>query len=306
MRTVTDSAVAFLSGPSELPTPGALVCNPATTPAPLAAIVSAQSARKVAALNDMELDVLLTSELLRAALRMGHKNALGDDKDALLIREDVAELLREKWHYLTENEIRIVFRLGSTGELKLKPDEVVFMSVATVAEWLRRYKYTTKPAAMEHARPFEAPASPLPEHHPARIAWKVTQIAEIVEAAIQGVSEHHDPGNCLYDWLKEVGAFKGFRSAQEYADMKAEETERLFRAPRSPQKDERNALRTFADALEMGNWPADHPLARTVANACKKRVLQEWVQDQVLEQNDVRADLTTLATCYYNSLPEAA
>lgn len=283
-----------------------MVCNPATTPAALAEIVSAQSARKVSVLNDAELDFLLTSELQRAALRLGHKNALGDVNDALLIRDDVAELIRQRWHYLSENELRIVFRLGATGELKLKADEVVFLSVATIAEWLRRYKYTSKPAAMAHAREFVAPATELPEHHPVRIAWRVQQIAAIVTMAAEGPYQEADPGNCLYDWLKEIRAFHGFRTAAEYEDMRAEEVEQLLAQPQSPRKEDRQQVRSFADALEKGQWPAGHPLVRDVGNACKKRVLKEWVQDQILNETDVAEHLATLATAYYNSLPTAA
>jgi hypothetical protein len=260
-------------------------------------------------MNAMDLDLLLTAELQRAALRLGHKNALADKEDALLIRDDVAELLREKWHYLTENEIRLVFRLGSTGELKLKPDEVVFLSVATVAEWLRRYKYTTKPAAMWHASSQVPPHTDLPEHHPVSIGWRVNQICLLVDAydglTVDDVGEL-DPGNCLYDWLKEIRAFHGFRTMAEYEEMRVEETERLFSSPQSPHKEERMRLRSFADALEKGNWPAEHPMARNVANACKKRVFKEWLMDQCLNDVDTRDHLTTLAINYYDSLPAAA
>lgn len=254
-----------------------------------------------------EVGKLFNRLLSRAALLLGHKSWQNDD-ELFTLAAACAEMAQHRFAGFKPSEIDLAMRRGGTGEYRRTPDEVVYVGLQTVADWLSAYQAKARAAVIQlEQRAAGAEPPRLPEAHPDRVKWRVDKLTELVEqAGASQLPNECDPGNCLYDWLKAIGVFRGFRTPEEYEAIRAEEAEQILARPLPAARKDRAELKSFADALELQRWPADHPLALTVASACKKRVLREWLADMALEQADVRALLEQAATVHYDSHPEAA
>jgi hypothetical protein len=252
--TLPDTAVCV--GEAAANPEGLLIYDRQKTPAHLALVLNALATPKVREVNDQTLDMLITAQLHKAAIRLGHKNAAADSLTSNLWATEIAQLLRERWSYFTTGEIEQVFRLGSMAQLTPPADrdgrpteEVVYLSPKTVGVWLQRYKYQVKPQAMEHAQRLAYASSDLPPHHPVYAAWRIERLVQLLRlppATLRNLSPREgDFKNLLYQWLKELGAITFQpKPADFWARLEKLDTQRLRRGGHYPREEEWLAVAT--------------------------------------------------------------
>ncbi len=278
---------------------GLLAYNPATTPPWLVPIIQAQATVKVRELSDRALDQLLIGEIQQAARRMNHRNAVQDGLETNLMARDVATLLRARWSYLTEGEIKQIFYLGSMGELAPPPgldgqptEEVVYLASKSFGTWLRRYKYDVKTKAMAHVQRFQS--SELPHHHPRYAAWRIARVVALArlspEALRQLPAHKGDFKNLFFHWLKEIGAL-GFRPKPVGFWERLEELEKrqLRRTGQRPPEEVFLAMAT----------EKRETYAERLTAAKRWRTLCLWLVGHRQRGTDLAALLRPLATAHY-------
>lgn len=279
---------------ARLDSPAALLPTPAQRAAELLAAHEPQAR----ALSELELIDALIDPLLGAAALLGHRNTLAHEDDLTLLCQGVAKLIQRRYPAFNLAEIREAILRGASGDYKTgRPDEVLLVSLPQIGDWLAGYQRVARAAAVLDAPKPEPPALPAP-----RIDY-VGSVVDLVNLAHAGklpayTDERFDFGNLAYDWLKGIGAFTGWRPADYYADMQAEEAELVAVRAQDDRTTYtgRQAYNTFMAALTQGRLPDSHPLSNSVVNRCRKRVLREWLLEQAANDTDVAALLTRLET----------
>lgn len=234
-----------------------------------------------------------------AALLMGHKNALAEFDDLELMAQGIAVMIQRRFGSFKPAELSEAFQRGASGEYRT-PGDILTVAMPTVASWLEAYQTKARAAVVAAA---QQPASQLALPGP-RIDYvgSLQDLVALAKAKQLPTGFDLDLGNVLYTWLKESGALTGFRTADQYSQMRAEETDRLLARTVPTTGTERLEYRTFTAALEAeGKLPDAHPLSRSVVNACKKRVLREWlhyVARWELDLADYLADPVHNCLCY--------
>jgi hypothetical protein len=260
-----------------LPQPVALAL-PASVPAPIRAAAEAlQAGPPVSLLSTPELGDHLVVALPAMALLLGHSKTLVKSADIEAMADAVAEMIHRRFARLNLVEIGLALRRGASGEWPRSEGDVLLVSLPHVTHWLSCYCKEAR-AEAQLAVQAAAPKAVLPAP---RIDY-VGLVANYVALARAGelpLGFELDMGNLLYTWLKEVGAFTGFRTGEQYAQMRQEETDRLLAVTLPESGADRREYTSFVNALgASGELPESHPLSRSVVNACKKRVLREWLE----------------------------
>jgi len=238
--------------------------------------------------------------LSRAALLLGHKT-WQDEAELFALASACAALMHRKFAGLKPAEIALAIDKGAAGEYKAKAEDVVYVQLPAITSWLYAYQTTARHEAIKALRKAEESdvlALPAPVRD---YAAEVVQLVTLADAGGLPPAPELDFGNVLYDWLKAIGAFRdGYWPAgtPDYGSIRVEETDALLSEPPSADVLERRRRAGFLDMLLTGQWPEGHPLARTVANACKKRVLREWAIQYAAEEADAAAILAGLIACY--------
>lgn len=224
-----------------------------------------------------------------AAVLLAHKNALDNLPDLEFMATAVAKLVQFRFAGFKFAELSEAVQRGAGGQYKADAGEVLYLSLPNVSNWLYAYQTTARHQAIKALRVAEEAAT-LALSAPSRD--HAAEVAALVRLAGHGAlppAPELDFGNVLYDWLKAHGALQaGYWPAEvpDYAAIRAEETDALLAEPVPADKFERRGRTGFLNELLAGNWPAGHPLAKTVANACKKRVLREWAMQYAAEEVD--------------------
>jgi hypothetical protein len=267
---------------------------------PLAPVLAAFSGdeRVVGALPVEDVTKLFNQLLSRAALLLGHKT-WQDGAELYVLARSCAELVHRKFRGLKPAEIALAMDRGAAGEYKAKAEDVVYVQLPAITAWLYAYQTTARHDAIKALRQAdEAQQLLLPP--PVRdYAAEVVELVRLAAAGSLPPAHALDFANVLYDWLKTLGALHpGYWPVDvpDYDAIRIEEADVLLTAPAPKDKHERRQLSSFLDVLVTGHWPANHPLSRTVANACKKRVLREWVLQYAAEEIDTAAILSSLVT----------
>jgi len=268
---------------------------PPSQSAAVAAYQADQDTARELPLNEL---IPIVGDLLNgAALLMGHKNALADLDDLDLMAQGIAVMIRRRFGSFKPAELSEAFQRGASGEYR-KEGDLFTVALPTVAGWLSAYQTKARAAVVLAS---QAPHLALPAP---RIDY-VGSVLDLVVLARAGqlpAGFDLDFGNVLYTWLKASGALTGFRTADQYSQMRAEETDRLLARTVPASGPERLELRTFTAALEAeGKLPESHPLSRSVVNACKKRVLREWLEYFAQGEYDVAgflADPQGVCKCF--------
>ena len=272
----------------------------AAVPAPLASIAAAFRSDEptVGAMAVEDVTKLFNQLLSRAALLLGHKT-WQDGAELYVLARSCAEMAQRRYRALKPGELVLAMDRGAAGEYKAKPDEVVYVQLPSVSAWLYAYQTTARHEAIKALRKAEEAAPVLLLAPPPRdyVAELLALIAQ-ANAGKLPAAEKLDFANVLYEWLKAGGALAAScwpAGPPDYEAIRAEEAAALIEGPSPLNKTERRQRSTFIDILaDGGAWPAGHPLARTVGNACKKRVLREWLLQCAAEETDVPALLARL------------
>lgn len=231
-----------------------------------------------------------------AALLLAHKNALDNIDDLRLMATEMAGLLQRKFAGLKPAELGEAIRRGAAGEYRESASEVLYLSLPNISAWLYAYQTTARHAAvkaLQQSKEAELLALPRPSRDvPA-------ELVALMQAAADGkLPAEIDFGGVLYDWLKDRGCFvAGWwpDGPPDYNELHAEEAAAFVSGPRPAGTDARREFTRFVDLVAAGEWPKDHPLARTVAAACRKRVLLEWIMQHSLAGSDLPALLAQFA-----------
>ena len=285
----------------------------APLPAVLAPVAAAMDSAEptVGAMAVEDVTKLFNQLLSRAAMLLGHKT-WQDAAELVVLARACAELVQRRYRGLKPAEIMLAMDRGAAGEYKTKPDEVVYVQLPAVTAWLYAYQTTVRHEAIQAKRKADE-APPALQLMPARRDY-VAELAGLVakaQASKLPAASDLDFANVLYDWLKSIGALLASRwpiEPPDYEAIRAEEAAALMERPSPLDKTERRQFHTFIDILaDGGKWPAGHPLAKTVGNACKKRVLREWLMQCAAEETNVPALLAPLlAPDPHTSAEEAA
>lgn len=284
---------------------------PALPPAVAAAAQAYQADElPVSKLAVNEVGKLFARLLSRSALLLGHKS-WQDEDELFVLAASCAEMVQRRFPAYKPAEIDMALRRGASGEFRLKPDEVVYVGLQTVADWLAAYQVKARAEVVKQLQKAHEAESQklLPEGHTDRVEWRVKMLMGHYQQAKDGhlpAGFDLDPGNALYDWVKALGLLRNFRTPEEYEQMRLEEADNVLADIDMARREERQRATSFAVALDANRWPAEHPLARSVVNACKKRILREWLMERVMEDADLDTLLREAAGHYYDSHPEAA
>ena len=242
---------------------------------------------------------------------LGHSKTLLSGKDLLVLSTAVAEMVQRDFPALKLLEISAALRQGCSGKWKGEKD-ILQCSLPQIASWLRSYQLSQRAPALKVLQAAAEQQLLLPP--PDLSAGYPQLIAELAAWASDNATPEHpiarfpeplDQGNVLYHWLKKVGAFNGFKTAAQYVDMRRKEA--ILRAQRPPQSmDDYRHARSFWDLLRAGKWPKDHPFADSVVNACRKRLLRDWIKYHLSIGTDLEQHLHQLRDNYLHRQSAAA
>jgi len=243
-------------------------------------ILAALNAPKIKDLTDRELDTLLFAFVNKALILLGHSRQLNGDDDQHVLISELALMLREKWHFYTAKELQLVLQMGVRGDLKNKPEDVVFLNIEQVNSWLKKYKEVNRPEAMKHLKPYEAPKQQpkycdmeallqsfidlLQAGHPA------TELAWICQTATH------------YQWMDTAGIFG--LSLEDKKRIYAEEKALVERNAKY-KLEHVNAVTKGAFAVFMSNSNAANPYEKEVLTNCRIRVFRQYVERQLNSNN---------------------
>ena len=272
---------------------------PATVPASVrtAAVLLQQSDLPQARqLSSDDLIEQLLEPLAILPFLLGHSNSLLAGKDLAMLATAVAELVHRDFPAFRLAEVALAIRRGAAGEWKVKPDEVLLPSLPCIRHWLKSYHLSTRGLAINALQAATAAAQkalPAPNIEPGLPAW-VAELARHV-ATTGKVPEPLDVGHVAYNWLKRIGALDGFKTrAQCDAMLRKESLKQAAAVPKS--LEQYRQIQSFGQALRAG-WPHDHPLAPSVWNSCRKRLLAEWLRYHAARGTDLATWLQDLARC---------
>jgi hypothetical protein len=230
----------------------------------------------------------------RMSFALGYSRTMLVGTDLFEMAAECAKMVQRNFPAFKLSEVDLAMRYGGAGEYRRDPDKPVLVAVDTIAYWLRSYRDSARADAVAAGQRLSESATPkLP---PPQVDYVGSVVALIQQArdTCLPVGYELDLGNQVYDWLKSIGAFTGWRPAAYYADMRAEEADRVLLANKSTTGPARIEYNVFLAALGQGQLPEGHPLSRSVLNACKKRVLREWLIQHAADETDMLALLADL------------
>jgi len=257
-----------------------------TTPTELA-ILRAINGRRVSQVKDSELDTVLIKCINTAILLLGQKNQWKDESDQLPLVSELARMIRQKYSYYTLEELEIIFRLGSSGELKLKPTDVVFLNIEQVSSWLRVFKNDTRAKAISSCRKIEE-GPPKEQYDPRQ------DLQQAIELLKQG--KEVDPlalrvlMACYYDKFEREGLI--LLSLEEKKQIHQEEREKELRKAREDASnraaDKKFAYGLFREAVEkLAPLSDQNPFERRVRGNCRERVFKQALQELAWTETDI-------------------
>ena len=273
------------AAPRHLPAQRVAIHHPEAVPAGLspavkeAALLLCGEVKQARHLSSKLLAAELAAPISAVPMILGHTNSLLNDEDLKMLSQLTAEMVHRSFPGLTVGEIGLAFRRGASGEWK-QPKEVLLPTLQCFRAWLTAYQ---KGDRFEAAKALQRGAQELahrqqlllpPPDMAATYPQQLQQLAAYLKQHGR-VPEHFDAGFLLYDWLKKLGAFAAFKTNEElYAMLRKESIRRA--GGWAIDKQERKQAQSFGQVLRRG-FPAGHPLADSVKNACKKRLFKEWL-----------------------------
>ena len=171
-------------------------------------IVLAARENKIRDVKPIEIANKVTELITAALVALGHtKNEI---LDRAKLEKAIVNDLQNSFTTLTLKEVENAFYLGSRGHFKNKPDEVIFMSVSIVYNWLVKYQLEIKRAAMKKQYEFETLQQTIMNENERQNKIKEARdlnIEAVKEGYGQFINGHeiYDPLNVVYDFLDSEG-----------------------------------------------------------------------------------------------------
>lgn len=181
-------------------------------------VINAQQAKKVIEASERDLKNAITSGVTSAMFNLGVKAPTDKEQfEAALNERKILEsriLIDIKFHFkgLTTEDIKNAFELGSKGEFKSKPEDVLFLSPEKIFSWLKAYKAQVKEPVLKKKLILDQKQSKQREYSEEE-RQKMIKEAEVIninrlkeeyEKFLQG-GKPDDPVNVLYDFLDKKG-----------------------------------------------------------------------------------------------------
>lgn len=165
------------------------------------ATITSEENPKVKNMNAAQIESTLDSILLKASVRLGHKEKTGLDAEALRmeLNEDLGRFVN-----LTRTEIYQAVDNGLNGEYKTREDEVIYLSPSNFVQWIKSYIEQTKKPVMQKvsraAQDLKTEDVPVPTEKESI----QTRFALLLKASVDYFEKgevFHDHGGLLYDLL---------------------------------------------------------------------------------------------------------
>jgi hypothetical protein len=193
---ITESLILTRTGSGEL--------SPSLTNQEAKVVLSARGER----IKDLKKKVVANkiTELFGAALVViNHSNKIGSE-DRIAMEQVIVADLFEKFGNFTLKEVENAFWMGTRGELKNRPEDIVFMSIAQVYQWLNNYRITVKRESMKKQVDFEAKKEYESVEEKKKNALLIVRndLIKAYNDFKQGLPIY-DPINVLYDHLDKLG-----------------------------------------------------------------------------------------------------
>lgn len=249
--------------------------------------------------TDDLIDALL-EPLAVVPMLLGHSKSLLKGEDLVMLATAVADMVQRHFPAFRVGEIGLALRRGCSGEWQ-KPGEILLPSLPCIRSWLQAYQDTSRARAIKVLE--GAHAQQQQRLLPAPVIDYPAEVAALAEWATDHATPEHpagkfpeplDQGNVLYNWLKKVGAFHGFLTWEKYERMRWKESMRRAKQPPADLLQYRQGQQ-FWELLRAGKWQDGHPFADSVVNACRKRLLREWLYYHLGRGTDLRALLTEMS-----------
>lgn len=127
-------------------------------------------------------------------------------KERVLIEEQIIFLLKSDFKYLTLEEFKKAVFMGTMGNFKNKPEDIVFLSVSNISQWLTKYKSQIKPDAMKKQIQFEEKSIEVDIEEKRKESEIINKANLIMEFNnfINNIPVY-DPVNILYDFMDKRG-----------------------------------------------------------------------------------------------------
>lgn len=185
------------------------VPNTGLTKAEADIVLAARSIR-ICQMDDKELWNLITTVITMALFDLGQAMQQGD-RD--LLQERIKSDLENYFGKYTDLEFRKAVELGVRGEFKDKPDDVIFISVKGINNWMKKFVNITKAEVMKKNRILEEKKEK--EMEEVNIEEKKKESERILRedlirsyATFKEGGAINDPLNVLYDYLDRNGLVK--------------------------------------------------------------------------------------------------
>lgn len=198
-----------------------------------------------------------------------------DTKERSLIEEQVVFLLKNSFPFLTLGEFQKAVYLGSLGNFKNKPNDIVFLSVSNINQWLMKYKMEVKRDVMKKQIDFEAKQNEVnieEEKKKSEILNKSTLISEF-NNFLEG-KPVYDPVNLLYDFMdkREMVHIENDRKIEIFEECKEKYTEHH---KKSGSIADHMMNRKILQEIEMGS----ERITAIIKMLAKQKALLEVFQD---------------------------
>ncbi|MEJ8803155.1 hypothetical protein [Pontibacter sp. H249] len=255
-----------------------------TTPADLQ-IIQAMNGRKVSAVNDAELDMVITRAFNKALLLLGHKHQWGAAEEQTLLLGDLNRLLRQRYSYYTIEEVDLVFSMGARGELKVKPTDIVFLNIEQISSWLRVYKNDCKAKAIQTCNRIEE----LPRQ---RDYKPLSFLQEGVEKAASDALTEDDLTHltgCYYDRFKKAKAFSmpSEKMWEIYHEERTRTENAAIASGEAFEPGKKIQFKAYKASLEKGVALSDNMFEQKAQGAYRRRIMKAELELLAFNETDI-------------------
>lgn len=116
-------------------------------------IVIASKAKKISEMGKREVANVVVELVGQSFVIINQPKMSSQDRE--IMQDFIIHDLFAKFSHLTIEEFKQAFHMGLRGEFKVKPDDVIFMSVSIVYGWMKSFCETVKREAMKKQRQFD-------------------------------------------------------------------------------------------------------------------------------------------------------
>ncbi len=170
-------------------------------------IVLASKGVRVFHMEEKDFKNFITTSITMALFDLGQSM---QTQDRQLLESRLREDLKKYFGKYTSEEIKKAIEMGVRGEFKTKPEDVIFISVRGINDWIKKYGTQTKIEAMKKVRileeKMEKEKGELDKENRIKEANEIaTQDLILAFASFKDGGGIYDPLNVLYDHLDRKG-----------------------------------------------------------------------------------------------------